>query len=129
MASDPINAPVAAGAPSGIAQPVVASLTRAAIFLVLTRKPGLRRLHDSFDHSVETCRRYCARWDFVTLRAGLSCVLGFGSERGTGSLGTPRPAELHPFREIRAGGPASRRHAGRLAVPHPREAHGFVLRA
>ena len=52
---------------------------------------------------METWPRYCAPWDFVTLRRGLSCVLGFGSEAWDRLFGPPRPAELHPFREIRAG--------------------------
>src|SRR5271167_1120488 len=102
MASDPINAPVAAGAPSGIAQPVVASLTRAAIFLVLTVNPGS-------DHRT-TIRSFCRDLPallravgFRDLEGGLSCVLGFGSEAWDRIFGTPRPAELHAFREIRAG--------------------------
>ena len=102
MASDPVNAPVAAGAPSGIAQPVVASLTRAAIFLVLTVNPG--------PEHCTTIRSFCGDLPallravgFRDLEGGLSCVLGFGSEAWNRIFGTPRPAELHPFREIRAG--------------------------
>ena len=41
MASDPTTLPVTAGATRGIAQPVAAPLTRAAIFLVVTVNPGL----------------------------------------------------------------------------------------
>jgi len=48
---------------------------------------------------------------FRDTEAGLSCVLGFGSEAWDGLFGSPRPAELHPFREIRAGA----RHA--VATP------------
>jgi porphyrinogen peroxidase len=33
----------------------------------------------------------------------LSCVIGFGSDIWDPLFGAPRPAELHPFREIRAG--------------------------
>ncbi len=38
------------------------------------------------------------------LEAGLSCIMGVGSEAWDRLLGPPRPAMLHPFREIRAGG-------------------------
>jgi putative iron-dependent peroxidase len=40
---------------------------------------------------------------FRDIEAGLSCVFGFGSEAWDRLFGPPRPAELHPFREIRAG--------------------------
>jgi putative iron-dependent peroxidase len=45
--------------------------------------------------------------EFRDLEAGLSCVVGFGSDAWDRLFGPPRPEELHPFREIRAG----RRHA------------------
>jgi putative iron-dependent peroxidase len=41
--------------------------------------------------------------EFRNLEAGLTCVMGIGSEAWDRLLGHPRPAELHPFREIRAG--------------------------
>src|SRR5262249_57554722 len=37
------------------------------------------------------------------MAAGLSCVMGVGSEAWDRLFGSPRPAELHPFREFRAG--------------------------
>ena len=40
---------------------------------------------------------------FRDIEGGLSCLLGFGSEAWDRLFGQPRPAELHPFREIRAG--------------------------
>ena len=43
--------------------------------------------------------------------AGLSCVLGIGSDAWDRLFRQPRPVELHPFREIRAPG----RHA--VATP------------
>jgi porphyrinogen peroxidase len=102
MASDPINAPVAAGAKRGIAQPVVAPLTRAAIFLVVALNPG--------PDNRTTLRSFCGDLaallravGFRDIEAGLSCVLGFGSEAWDRLFGPPRPAKLHPFREIRAG--------------------------
>jgi porphyrinogen peroxidase len=41
--------------------------------------------------------------EFRNLEAGLSCVMGIGSEAWDRLFGHPRPAELHVFREIRAG--------------------------
>jgi porphyrinogen peroxidase len=102
MASDPINAPATAGATRDIAQPVVAPLTRAAIFLVLALHPG--------PDNRTTLRSFCGDLaallravGFRDIEGGLSCVLGFGSEAWDRLFGPPRPAELHPFREIRAG--------------------------
>src|SRR5271167_41672 len=101
MASDPIDAPVTAGATKGIAQPVAAPLARAAIFLVVTLNPG--------PDNRTTLRSFCGDLaallravEFRDLEGGLSCVMGFGSEAWDRLFGPPRPAELHPFREIRA---------------------------
>ena len=41
--------------------------------------------------------------DFRRIEGGLSCVASFGSDAWDKLFGTPRPAELHPFKEIRAG--------------------------
>jgi porphyrinogen peroxidase len=86
----------------GLAQPVASPLTRAAIFLVVTLKPG--------PEPRETIRSFCGDLsallravEFRDIEAGLSCVLGFGSEAWDRLFGMPRPAELHPFREFRAG--------------------------
>jgi putative iron-dependent peroxidase len=91
-------------------QTVVAPLTRAAIFLVVTMNPGVE--------SVAAVRALCTDLPkllrgvgFRDLDGNLSCVLGFGSEVWHRLFGAPRPAELHPFREIRAGA----RHA--VATP------------
>lgn len=82
------------------AQPVTAKLTRAAIFLVVTIKPGAGN-----DAAV---RGLCA--DLSSLLRGvgfrspegrLTCIMGFGSDAWDRLFGQPRPAELHPFREIR----------------------------
>ncbi|MGA8492234.1 MAG: Dyp-type peroxidase [Terriglobales bacterium] len=99
MDPNPMSAPQAV---AGLPQPVAAPLTRAAIFLVATLNPG--------DDNRATMRSFCAdiaalvrAVEFRDLEAGLSCVMGFGSEAWDRIFGTPRPAELHPFREIRAG--------------------------
>src|ERR1700727_2479474 len=91
-----------AGALAAQAQPVTGPLTRAAIFLVSTLNPGI-------DHR-STLRSFCGDLaallravEFRDLEGGLSCVMGFGSGAWDRLFGAPRPAELHPFQEIRAG--------------------------
>src|ERR1700736_2683252 len=83
-----------------LAQPVSAPLTRAAIFLVVTINPG--------PDNRAAVRSFCADLpaliravEFRELEAGLSCVMGIGSDAWDRLFGHPRPAELHPFREIR----------------------------
>ena len=85
-----------------VTQPVSAPLSRAAIFLVVTINPGA-------DNSAAV-RAFCADFlaliravEFRDLEAGLCCVMGIGSDAWDRLFGDPRPAELHPFREIRAG--------------------------
>jgi putative iron-dependent peroxidase len=41
--------------------------------------------------------------EFRDIEAGLSCVMGIGSEAWRRLFGDPCPANLHPFREIRSG--------------------------
>jgi porphyrinogen peroxidase len=102
MASNPITAPVTRGAALGIAQPVAAPLARAAIFLVVTLKsfPDTRTIIRSFCGDLPALLRAVG---FRDIEAGLSCVLAFGSEAWVQVFGSPRPAELHPFREIHGG--------------------------
>lgn len=83
-------------------QPVVAPLTRAAIFLVVTVNPG--------DDHRATVRAFCEDFPalvravaFRDLEGYLSCVIGFGSSAWDQLFGGNRPAELHEFREIQAG--------------------------
>jgi porphyrinogen peroxidase len=85
-----------------LAQPVAAPLSRAAIFLVVTLKPG--------SESRKTVRSFCGDLSALLravetrdLEAALSCIMGIGSEAWDQVFGPPRPAMLHPFREIRAG--------------------------
>lgn len=102
MDSGPIRAPELTGSMRGVAQPVVAPLTRAAIFLVATLSPGpdCRSTIRSFCGDLATVFRAV---EFRDIEAGLSCVMGFGSDAWDRLFGKPRPAELHAFREIRAG--------------------------
>jgi putative iron-dependent peroxidase len=83
-------------------QAVTAPLTRAAIFLVLKINSG----SDARDTVLAFCPDLSAIFravDFRNFEGGLSCVMGFGSDAWDQLFGEPRPAELHPFREIHAG--------------------------
>ena len=89
------------GAPS-VPQEVTQRLTRAAVFIVATINSG--------SSSRDTVRSLCSDLPallravgFRDIEANLSCIMGFGSEAWDVLFGSPRPAELHPFREIRAG--------------------------
>jgi putative iron-dependent peroxidase len=87
-------------------QPVVGPLTRAAIFLVVCIRPeqdNYANLRSFFADLSGLVRAV----EFRDVEAGLTCVVGFGSEAWNKLFGSPRPSELHPFREIRSGG----RHA------------------
>ncbi len=102
MEPNPRSTPETEDKPPALAQAVAAPLTRAAIFLVATLNPG-------FENRA-TLRSFCADLaglvravEFRDLEGGLSCIVGFGSEAWDHLFGQPRPAELHPFREIRAG--------------------------
>src|SRR5580693_1995669 len=102
MECDPMTAREVADDARAVPQAVSAPLTRAAIFLIVTVNPGA-------DHRAGV-RSFCGELaalfravEFRDLEAGLSCVVGFGSDAWDRLFGPPRPAELHPFREIRAG--------------------------
>src|ERR1700731_4595063 len=101
MESDPMNAPEQASGIVGFAQPVAAPLPRAAIFLIVTLKPGSahRRTVRSLCGDLATILRAV---EFRDIEAGLSCVVGFGSDAWDRLFGAPRPVELHVFREIHA---------------------------
>jgi putative iron-dependent peroxidase len=85
-----------------VPQAVAQSLTRAAIFLVVTINPG----GDSRTAVRSLCGDIAALLrsvGFRDLEGNLSCIMGFGSDAWDRLFGAPRPAELHPFCEIRAG--------------------------
>ncbi len=87
----PANAPVT--------QPVTAKLTGAAIFMVVTVASG---------RPAETAvRELCASLSSLVRAIGfrasegqLSCVMGIGSDLWDRLFDGPRPAHLHPFKEI-----------------------------
>ena len=78
-------------------QPVLAPLTAAAIFMVLTIDPG----------GEEAVRDLLADWaglqravGFRAPDAPLASVAGIGSAAWDRLFSGPRPAELHPFRAL-----------------------------
>jgi porphyrinogen peroxidase len=85
---------------TAIPQPVVAKLTRAAIFLVLTLKTGPQHreaIRALFGDPAALLRAV----GFRDLSGHLSCVMAFGSDVWGLLFGQPRPIDLHPFREIK----------------------------
>src|SRR5271157_1104190 len=102
MDPGPMKAPEAAGRLPAAPQAVVQPLTRAAIFVVVTINPGVesRAAIRSLCGDLAALLRAVG---FRDLSGQLSCVMGFGSDAWDQLFGPPRPAELHPFREIRAG--------------------------
>src|SRR5579862_6300650 len=94
--------PGAAGGSTSIPQPIAGPLTRAAIFLVVALNSG----PDNPPAVRSLCADFSALLRAVGFRdqeGGLSCVMAFGSDAWDRLFAAPRPAELHPFREIRAG--------------------------
>lgn len=110
MTLDGAPRPAGGPAPQAVTQPVAAPLTGAAIFLVVTVAPE--------PDSDAAVRDLCSDLGgllravgFRDLDGKLTCVMGFGAQMWDRLAGPGRPAGLHPFREIRAGG----RHA--VATP------------
>ena len=102
MAPDPNPAVNESGGVNAVAQAIVSPLTRAAIFLVVTinSDPASRATIRSFFPDFSALVRAV---DFRDVEGGLSCVMGIGSDAWQRLFGDPRPANLHPFREIRSG--------------------------
>ncbi len=100
--TDTSQVPAAAQPPASPASPpepqnVLAPLTGAAIFLVLTINPG----------GEDACRDLLADWAGLRRAVGfrvpgddLVCVAAIGSQAWDRLFAGPRPAELHPFREL-----------------------------
>jgi len=85
---------------SPTSQPVTATLTRAAIFLVVTVNPGREneRAVRSLCGDLSALLRAVG---FRDLAGNLTCVMAFGSDAWDRLFGSPRPKYLHPFREIK----------------------------
>ncbi|OAJ61327.1 Dyp-type peroxidase [Paraburkholderia ginsengiterrae] len=83
-------------------QSVCNTVTRSAIFIVATLVDG--------ENNADTVRAWCADIAALVRSVGkrvpsgnLSCVCGFGSKAWDTLFGAPRPAGLHPFREVGEG--------------------------
>ncbi len=103
----PSRAAACAGSPP-TPQPVLGPLTAAAVFLVLTIDPGGEAAVSDLLGDVAALQRSVG---FRIPEAELACVAAVGSLAWDRLFTGPRPAELHPFREL-AGG---RHHA--VATP------------
>ena len=89
--------PVARPLPEPEPQPVLVPLTASAIFLVLTIEPG----------GEAAVRDLLGDWSGLQRAVGfrapgpaLACVAAIGSKAWDRLFSGPRPAELHPFREL-----------------------------
>jgi len=83
-------------------QAVCNPLTRSAIFIVATLRPGAA--------NADTVRAWCADVGNLVRAVGhrnpdgnLSCICGFGAQAWDTLFGAPRPASLHVFREFGTG--------------------------
>jgi porphyrinogen peroxidase len=78
-------------------QPVLTPLTEAAMFLVLTVDPGgedtVRDVLGDLGAAIRTV-------GFRVPEGELACVVGIGSAMWDRLFAGPKPAELHPFREL-----------------------------
>src|SRR5580704_15152448 len=96
---DPEQVSKQSSAPADVPQPVVAQLTRSAIFLVVTVNSGKENeatVQKLFGDLAALLRAV----GFRDLEGKLSCVMAFGSDAWDRLFGTPKPKDLHPFREI-----------------------------
>jgi putative iron-dependent peroxidase len=79
------------------AQGVLTPLTGAAIFLVVTVESGGEEVTRELLSDVTGLTRSVG---FRSPESGLTCVVGIGSTVWDRLFDGPRPAELHPFREV-----------------------------
>jgi putative iron-dependent peroxidase len=80
-----------------IPQAVLSPLTRTAIFLVVTVDPGGEPVARELLSELSALQRAVG---FRAPEGRLSCVAGIGSQAWDRLFGGPRPAELHPLREL-----------------------------
>lgn len=80
-----------------VPQAVLSPLTRSAIFLVVTIDPGGETVVRDLLSELSGLQRAVG---FREPHGTLSCVTGVGSEAWDRLFAGPRPAELHPFREL-----------------------------
>jgi porphyrinogen peroxidase len=98
-----VTVPSVRGDPPPVPQPVIQVLTNAAIFLVVTVKPDAEARAAVRAFGGDDLPALVRSVGFRDLGGQLSCVMGVGSDAWDKIFGGPRPAELHPFREIKAG--------------------------
>jgi putative iron-dependent peroxidase len=80
-----------------VPQSVLSPLTTSAIFLVVTIDPGGEQVARDLLGDLPALERAVG---FRVPELRLSCVAGIGSQAWDRLFGDPRPAELHPFREL-----------------------------
>ena len=101
MAYDSMSAQASAAVAS-VSQLVSSPLTSSAIFLTVTINPG----NENRAQVLSLCADLSSLLRAVGFRnpeGSLSCIMGIGSDAWNRLFGSPRPAELHSFREIRSG--------------------------
>jgi porphyrinogen peroxidase len=86
-----------AGANRTVPQAVLSPLTRASIFLAVTIDPGGEPAARDLLSDLSGLQRAIG---FRVPEGALSCVAGVGSDAWDRLFSGPRPAELHPFREL-----------------------------
>jgi porphyrinogen peroxidase len=84
--------------PEPAPQTILSPITDAAVFLTICVDPGGEAAVLDLLPDLAGLRRSVG---FRAPRAGLSCVVGIGAGLWDRLFGAPRPAELHPFRELR----------------------------
>jgi porphyrinogen peroxidase len=92
--------PTAGGSPVRLQEPqaVLTPLTAAALFLVATIDPGAEEVVRDLLADISGLERTVG---FRVPTAGLALVTGIGSDAWDRLFSGPRPAELHPFKELR----------------------------
>jgi putative iron-dependent peroxidase len=83
--------------PHAVPQQVLSPLTGVAIFLVVTIDPGGEAVAREL---LSDCAALQRSVGFRIPDGGLTCVVGVGSAAWDRVFSGPRPAELHPFREL-----------------------------
>jgi porphyrinogen peroxidase len=78
--------------------PILTPITQAAIFLTLTIDPGG---HDGVRDVLEDVSGLTRSVGFREPEGGLVCVVGIGAAAWDRLFDVPRPAGLHPFKELR----------------------------
>ena len=116
--------------PSVQPQPILAPLTPAAIFLVVTIDDGGEAtVHDALPDLSGLVRAI----GFRDPTKHLSVVTSIGSDAWDRLFGGPpltkRPAELHPFIELKGPRHPAPATAGGPVIPHPSRVDGRVFRA